>query len=431
MIVIKKNKILVLAFMSIALITLGEIIADNVWGDGDGIITTNYIHKIIFFVQLVILYYIFFIVINKLYVLLVKNKISSVKILQFGGKLFFGFVIIISCFLILEITSRFFFPTEGTFDAKYPVENARKPYPYVMFKGAPFTKTGFGDEVYNKGGYRGSYPVMPKDSTELRVVFLGGSAAWEGSPTIPELLEKEFKSANSSNVKIYNFGVVSSESTMELICLLNEVINLSPDMVIMYNGANDINFPYKYDPRPGYPFNFLVYENNPFLMRNYPAFLLLAYKSNLIRLLCRNFFIEKFSKINELKEKVKYGSNEWRLTIASIYLRNLEKASMICNSYNAKLYCFFQPMVYFKKNLSDEEKQFTKNHKVAMNHHLFLQSIILNNIKTLKNKSPYLNFYDLSAIYDSTSEQVFRDEVHTLQSQKLLVAKSIFNAINK
>src|SRR6185436_19830605 len=296
---IAKNKIIVFAIVILVLITISETIADKIWGDGDGIISNYNIHKIIFTFQLVIIYFLFFVLLNKLYVAFFKNKISANTILLKAGKLFFVSLICISCFIVLEITSRYFFPGEGAFDRLYPVENARKPFPYIMFKGAAKTKTGFGDEVYNERGYRGAYPHMPKDTSEFRIIVTGGSAVWEGEPSIPQLLEEEFHRNNYPNVSVYNFGIVSAVSSMELSCMVNEITDLSPDLVITYNGANDIISPLKYDPRPGYPFNFLVYENNPFLMQNYPAFSLFIYKSNLVRLFARKYFTEKFSHLSE------------------------------------------------------------------------------------------------------------------------------------
>ncbi|HKR05497.1 MAG TPA: hypothetical protein VJY62_12755 [Bacteroidia bacterium] len=424
-----KNKIVALAIVSGLLITFGEIIIDKIFGDGDGIISNYNIHKAIFTIQLVIVYFLFFIFINRLYVAFFKNKISANSVLLKAGKLFFLFVVFISCFIVLEMTSRYFFPGAGAFDRLYPVENARKPFPYVMFKGDAKTKTGFGEEVYNEYGYRGEYPKMPKDANEFRLIVAGGSAVWEGEPSIPQLLEKEFHKNNYTNVKVYNFGVVSSVSSMELVCIVNEIADLSPNLVILYNGANDIFFPLKYDPRPGYPFNFLVYENNPFLMRNYPALVLLAYKSNLVRVLGRKYFTEEFSHISRLKKNTGYGSGKWRNEIADIYISNLKKAKTICRTSHCEFFTFLQPMVYFKKNPSAEEQEFIAAHQSEKAHCQLLKSNIEKKLNAAGNDSAVFYFKDISTIYDDNPNRVFRDDVHTLQEAKLLAAKNIFNEL--
>src|SRR3954467_10830101 len=122
-----KNKIIALSIFIISLITFGEIIIDKVWGDGDGVISNYNIHQIIFTVQLIIVYFLFFIFINKIYLTFFKNKISANSVLLKAGKIFYALLIVVLCFAILEITSRYFFPSEGAFDRLYPVENARKP----------------------------------------------------------------------------------------------------------------------------------------------------------------------------------------------------------------------------------------------------------------------------------------------------------------
>lgn len=427
-----KYKILtVIAIVIGVLLTLGEIIADNIWGDGDGMITCCHIHKIIFTIQLIIIYFLAFKLIDFFYVKYYREKVSASSSLQQFGKIFIVLIIFFTCFFTLEITSRYFFPSEGAFDKLYPVENARKPFPYIMFKGAAGTMTGFGDEVYNSHGYRGSYPQIRKDSTEYRIIVTGGSAVWEGNPSIPQLLEEAFHKNGFTNTRVYNFGVVSSVSSMELSTIVNEISNLSPDLIVMYNGANDIIFPLKYDPRPGYPFNFLVYENNPFTERNYPAFILLAYKSNLLRLFFRNYFTEKFSKITELKKDVEYNSDKWKNEIATIYINNLKKAADITGSFQSKLFVFLQPTVYSKSNLSERELEFVKTHPEENKHLHLLRELILKKIYPSVTDTTGFYFSDLSSFYDANTEQVFRDDVHTLQEKKPGIAKKVFDEIMK
>jgi hypothetical protein len=423
----KLSASILILFLEAALV-IGENVIDKIWGDGDGIITSHHVHRILFTIELLIFYFLFFRLVNSLYAKFIRNKVSSGNTLQKLGKIFVIGLICTMCFLFLEISSRYFFPAEGTFDRMYPVENARKPFPYVMFKGTANTPIGFGSEVYNAHGYRGAYPKIPKDSGEFRIIVLGGSAVWEGAPAIPQLLEQEFNANGYSNYKVYNFGVVSSVSSMELITILNEVSSLSADAIILYSGANDITFPLKYDPRPGYPFNFLVYENNPLLMKKYPALTLLAYNSNLIRLFAKKYFAEKFSNINELKKTAGYKSDKWREAIADVYINNLKKEETICSDYHSRLFVFLQPMVYFKKNLSPDEANFIKEHKEDVEHYQLMKEIIMKKINPADTSTGF-TFCNLTDAYDQDSGTVFRDDVHTMQDKKPLIAKEIFNEL--
>jgi len=281
--------------------------------------------------------------------------------------------------------------------------------------------------VYNENGYRGKYPASTKYPGEYRIIMVGGSAVWEGEPSIPQLLEKTFHENKKTNVSVYNFGVVGANSQMEFVTLTSEIISLNPDIIIFYDGANDVTHPLQYDPRPGYPFNFLVYENNPFLMRTYPFFTLMAYKSNLIRLLARNYFARHISKIDELRKQSGYGTEQWRNKIASVYADHINKASIIANSFDARCFVFFQPMVYFKNTLSANESNFVRNHDPEKKHTLIVHKKIRNYIQ-LPVGSKFI-FRDLSGLFKNDSTEIFRDNVHTLQESKEKIAKEIYSTL--
>ena len=99
---------------------------------------------------------------------------------------------------------------------------------------------------------------------------------------------------------------------MELARLVFEVVNYAPDMVVVYNGGNDINLPLGWDPRPGYPFNFLLYGNHPLHQEDYPTFSLAAYGSHILRIVGRSYFKEHFSQRDTLRQEVQWNTNPWR-----------------------------------------------------------------------------------------------------------------------
>ncbi len=63
---------------------------------------------------------------------------------------------------------------------------------------------------------------------------------------------------------------------MELARLVFEALAYQPDLIVSYSGANDIILPLSADPRPGYPFNFMIREYNPLLDKDYPLATLTA-----------------------------------------------------------------------------------------------------------------------------------------------------------
>lgn len=346
------------------------------------------------------------------------------KIESFLGRIFLSLIATISVLFIIEIASRYFLATRTPIERTFPVQYYRSPKPYSMFGGKPDT------QGLNRLGYKGKEPVTPKMEGEFRVFMLGGSTVLQGNPSIPILLEKIFHDNGYHQLQVYNFGVVSSVSSQEVVRILLEISDLDPDLVIMYNGGNDISNPWKWDPRPGYPFNFIVYENNPLLesdLKEYPSIALFAYGSNICRYAFRRSFVKSFVPLEEERKKAKWKSNAWREKIANIYAGNIAKANKISDAFSAGFIAYFQPLIYFKPNLSKEEKGVLDSLE-KKDYALDMQKRIRKRISQIKSASPLL-FFDLSDAYSDTEEWVFIDSIHTRQETKRVIVKAMFNKV--
>ena len=341
------------------------------------------------------------------------------------GRIFFVLICVVATFWILDAVSVKFISSRSPIERRYPVQAFRHPEPYTMF-GGQMNMAGL-----NRLGYRGKVPAVPKDGGEFRIFILGGSTVFLGSPPITVLLEEEFKKNGHPNVRVYNFGVVSSVSGMELSRIVFQMSELEPDLIVMYNGGNDILHPFSWDPRPGYPFNFIVYENNPLLesdVRHYPTFALFAYGSNILRSLFPDYFRNTFVPLNQVREEAQWGSKQWADKIAKIYVNNLVKAKKISSVFEADFLVFFQPLVYYKNRLSpEEEKFFYPSQKKFVT---YTRTKIFSRIEEV-TKDDRMNIVDLSRIFENTSEWVFEDDIHIQQSKKEVVAQSMYAGIIK
>ena len=353
------------------------------------------------------------------------------------GRIFISTISIILTFLWVDYISIRFLPTRAPIEQRFPVEVFRKPQPYTMFGGIPNAEFQYEDESTDRQsgklnglGYRGKEPVLPKPADEYRVFMLGGSTVFLGEPPIPALLEEEFKRHGLQHVNVYNFGVISSVSSMELARIVFEISELEPDLIVFYNGGNDILGPYRHDPRPGYPFNFLVYENNPLLESNvtsYPAFALWAYGSNIARYFFPAYFLDQFATFEQLRAESRWGSDEWKDEIASIYVNNLMKADKISHSFDAEFIAFAQPLLYFKDHLAPEEEELGGNHE-RRDYCLDVRQRIHAKIKNADlNPSPKI--VDLSDIYDKTSHWVFTDAIHIRQESASVIVQEMYKNI--
>jgi len=357
-------------------------------------------------------------------------KFEKIEIIL--GRILLSMISFLTAFVLIDYASTWIISNRAPIERRFPVDNTRHPRPYTMFGGKP--NTVFGEQPdtiqLNSLGYRGKKPVSPKNTDEFRIFILGGSTVFRGNPPIAVLLEEEFNSNGCPNVKVYNFGVLSSVSSMELSRVVFEISELEPDLIVMYNGGNDILHPWTWDPRPGYPFNFVAYESNPLLdsdVRSYPSLALLAYGSNIFRYLFRSYFVHKFAPLENLREETQWNSEEWKAKIANTYVSNLIKADKISRSFDAEFIAFFQPLVYFKPNTSIEEKPWVDDGETAT-YAADMRRRILSKIDEAKAHSS-AKIVDLSGMYEDTTDWVFIDSIHTRQERKLVIAQEMHRQI--
>ncbi|NQT22612.1 MAG: SGNH/GDSL hydrolase family protein [Candidatus Omnitrophica bacterium] len=103
-----------------------------------------------------------------------------------------------------------------------------------------------GKNRHNSLGYRGDEIVMPKPEGEYRIVCLGGSTTYTSKIedyqlSYPYLLEKNLIDAGYKNVKVVNAGCSAWSSMESMINFEIRVLDLDPDMVIVYHGINDVH----------------------------------------------------------------------------------------------------------------------------------------------------------------------------------------------
>ncbi len=352
----------------------------------------------------------------------------------------------VSVLLALVIADRlsilFLDPRRSAGERQFRPGDIRRPEPYVMFSGAPggeswplINKDGSRENIrLNSLGYRGEVPPMPKGKNEYRVIVLGGSTVFMGHPPVPRLLQYQFEKEGCREVKVYNFGVVSSVSGMELARLLFEAVDYAPDLIISYSGFNDIDEPFVADPRPGYPFNFMVYESNPVLesdIKSYPLFTLTAYGSNLARYFFPGYFQKKFVRIDDLREEAGYGTPPWRKEIARTYVQNMVKSQKVARAFGADFLAVFQPALYFKDRVSDEEKNLLAAGSEAERKNSLAIRDLVRTAAAAAQREQALNFVDLSDIFDEEARQVFKDRVHLIPQARPVVARRLYELIKE
>jgi hypothetical protein len=154
-------------------------------------------------------------------------------------------------------------------------------YPYVMFR--PLENTTYvtattydmshrrrGVAHYtNEDGFRVPAPgyrmARPRPPGQLRIAVLGGSAVQMGSTwedTLPGSLRAVLRKAMPGrDVEVINGGIVSAVSRQSVAELVFSVAPYEPDVVILYDGYNDLFLPITYESRPNFPYNFQTMDD--------------------------------------------------------------------------------------------------------------------------------------------------------------------------
>jgi GDSL-like lipase/acylhydrolase family protein len=94
-------------------------------------------------------------------------------------------------------------------------------------------------------GFRGGSGPVPKPPGEFRIACLGGSTTYGSTVEAPEeaypaQLEAELRRRTHENIRVVNAGASGWASLESLINLETRVLDLDPDLVVVYDNINDV-----------------------------------------------------------------------------------------------------------------------------------------------------------------------------------------------
>jgi lysophospholipase L1-like esterase len=161
---------------------------------------------------------------------------------------------ILLTFFLLEIGARLWLNYLATpdqydryvlFTSIDPEELAWTPHPYLVYYPTPNYRKG--QTFHNSFGYRSEEFSIEKPSGVYRIVTLGGSSTYDvriedNDKTFTAQLEKLLiEEYGYQNVEVINAGVPGYNSWEILTNLEFRVLDLNPDLVIIYEGTNDVH----------------------------------------------------------------------------------------------------------------------------------------------------------------------------------------------
>jgi hypothetical protein len=308
----------------------------------------------------------------------------------------------------------------------------REPRPYFMFGGPTHGRTvnllpamdeGVGRAVrLNAEGFRTREIVMPKPADEVRIFFVGGSTVIGGyqvETTIPGMVEAHLHANGLPQARTYNFGVLSFVSGQELALFVHRLIDLKPDLVIAYDGGNDLYEPWVYDPRPGYPFNFVTEEEAMTGLANREGdaktMASLARDSALLQALLgtTDWFNRMTMRLDRLRGEVDYGSAQWKEAVVNAYVRNLTSMCHFARGSGTLFAAYFQPLLAYSKPLDANQTAATFGDAVvqALREQRDMTLRAINTQFPTRNAEAGCRFGDLSGILENDAA-AFTDAIH-------------------
>ncbi len=280
--------------------------------------------------------------------------------------------------------------------------------PYIDYRRAP--------------NYQGKYINLDKNSIRktipncsdaspnpVKIFVFGGSTIWgtgsRDEGTIPALISKNLCEKNIA-VEVINFGESGYTNTHDMIRLLLELRQGNkPSIVIFYDGVNDVWSSYQ-NGIAGLPQN--VYNRkSDFNTRNQIRLFNFIKYSNFMRVINEVLFLfdEKQLSVNEDLEK----------QTASIYYNNTKIINNIGKEEGFKTFFYWQPTIYTKKTLSEDEKNKINKNTVVGNMYIDVSEEIKNSNE----------IKDLSGIFNEYDETIFIDDVHISEKGNKIVADQI------
>jgi len=265
----------------------------------------------------------------------------------------------------------------------------------------------------------------------LSVWTFGGSTMWGyGVPdwaTIPSYLSRELNGSSQNCVVVSNFGVEGYVNDQELLALQEQLkVGAHPDIVVFYDGVNDSAL--AWNPAGPPPAHFLFQTIKSRVEGSVSGrldFLKTSYTMHLAR--------EILSKIRPRRSFAALISRS-QPNVALVldnYEANLRIARALSNAYQFKLYCFWQPILFY-------------GHKPFVPFEQHIAEVDTNGMSVASAWLPVAravyeqaerraavdgNFIFLGNLFDSTKDTIYIDEMHIGPEGNELAAKAIASCV--
>lgn len=245
--------------------------------------------------------------------------------------------------------------------------------------------------------YPGIYIYGGNRKDDYRIAILGNSTT-ESIPDshISSWVEMMYRQYCKKNITIFNGGTSGYNSAQELIKLIRDILKLNPDMIIVYDGFNDI------------------------VLQNAPKF---QYLEKLIhyagKYMPQPWYVQ--SDVKAVWQGIPSATQP-----IDTWLDNVKIMYAIARSMNIEFFAFMQPMLYTKRNLDPHSKTLLLQTPLFYKES-FMKAAIQFRRSAKKLEKQYGYLYDLTYIFDDYD--VYMDVSHVYELGNEIIARHIWSVI--
>lgn len=295
--------------------------------------------------------------------------------------------------------------------------------PYTIWRSHPFHGQAVNIEA---DGLRKTY-YSHCEANEFTIWMFGGSTMrGNGSPdwgTIPSQLAQMFeKSGKPACVRNFGEGAwVSTQEVTQLMLALKSEAR-KPNMVVFYDGANDMYVPYQ-SGKPDVHMNFDTikrqFEGQRSLRDGGFGYLL---QTNTVRFI----FSLAAKGAQHQGDRPVPNSDLEGLAKGAVqnYFANMDTVQGLAQQYGFDYAFFWQPVVYTShKTLIGDEQQIRQSKKLAN------LAAWVPRAYDLVHGQQHPHFYDMTNAFDQSNQTLFLDWCHITMTGNQLIAKKMFETI--
>lgn len=318
---------------------------------------------------------------------------------------------------------------------------------------------------FNSEGFRThEFKDLPsKEKNEIRVIITGASVAisWNigEACTLDSQLYRLFQAKYpNKKIRIFNLGNGAWKSFQELLALQLYGLKLDPDIIIAFDGYNDIQHAFSVPIEQPYSNNaaiaFTRYQNwiEGRVLELFTSLKIveaLKQKAYFVVTKVRNTKTSMQGGAPQFAETAKPGKLatllEYPLNLKTIsqrkdfdpynqqavdfYLQNEHLMAKTAQIKNAKIIFALAPTLYLKTPLSSEERKTLDKYSDSVNFVVQGYLRIRTGLKQIAQEESNASFFDMSNIFINNPDTIFSDSGHFNKKGYEIVAEQLFNKI--